>query len=203
MSATTHRERGPWTYRDLELRTPEDHVRREIVDGWLYIDGQPVDDPMAEVAAESANPRHQAVVVELVVLLGQYRAQHPGQLLVAPMDCRFGDHILQPDVLWLDTVEPLDRPVDATPRLVIEVSSPSTRRHDLVRKRRAYEQSGVPEYWFVDLDALRVERYHLEADGNRYAAPEIVDRGAVRSTALPGLELPVAEILEPAVYGRD
>jgi Uma2 family endonuclease len=85
---------------------------------------------------------------------------------------------------------------------VIEVASPSTRRHDLVRKRRVYEQAGVAEYWFVDLDALRLERYHLDADG-RYAKPAIIDDGVIRSAALPELEVPVAEVLAPAVLGRD
>jgi Uma2 family endonuclease len=202
MGTTVDRERGPWTYRDIQERTPEDNVRREIIDGWLYIDGHPVDDPMAEVAADSANPRHQGVVIELIRFLLGYRENHAGQLFVSPMDCAFGDHILQPDVFWLDTLERVERPIDVTPALVIEISSPSTRRHDLVRKRRVYEQCQVPEYWFVDLDALRIERYHLSEAGT-YGKPDIIDEGTLRSTALPGLEVPIAEILEPAIYGRE
>lgn len=191
--------RGPWTYRDLCERTPEDHARREIIDGWLYLDGEPVADPSVATAAESANPRHQGVVVELVYRLRRFQEERPGQVLVSPMDCAFGDDVLQPDVLWLDTREPVERPVAVTPALVVEVSSPSTRRHDLVRKRRVYERAGVAEYWFVDLDALRVERYALAAEG-RYGPPELASEGIVRSAALPGFEVEVAEVLAPAGF---
>jgi Uma2 family endonuclease len=44
---------------------------------------------------------------------------------------------------------------------VVEVSSPSTRRLELVRKRELYQRFGVPEYWYVDLEADRVEVYRL------------------------------------------
>lgn len=44
--------------------------------------------------------------------------------------------------------------------LVVEVLSASTRRRDLVEKRRRYERFGVREYWVVDLaiDAVQVFR---------------------------------------------
>jgi Uma2 family endonuclease len=34
--------------------------------------------------------------------------------------------------------------------LVVEVLSPSNRRHDLVTKRHLYGKAGVPRYWIVD-----------------------------------------------------
>ena len=42
--------------------------------------------------------------------------------------------------------------------LAIEVLSPSSSRHDRVRKRPLYQRH-VPEYWIVDLDARLVERW--------------------------------------------
>lgn len=193
--------RGPWTPDAILGNTPEDHVRRELIDGWLYVDGQPVDDPMAEVAAESATPRHQQVVVELVLALGTFRAHHAGQLFVAPMDCLLDGQVLQPDVFWLDTEEPVGHPIELVPALVIEVSSPSTRRHDLVRKRRVYERAGVAEYWFVDLDALRIEQYVLTSE-EVYDGPIIVDDGRLDSRALPGLQVDLESVLAPAVHDR-
>lgn len=194
-------EHGPWTPDAILGNTPEDNVRRELIDGWLYIDGRAVDDPMAEVAAESATPRHQGVVVELVLALGADRGPQQGQLFVAPMDCLFDQQVLQPDVFYLDTDEPVGHPIEVVPALVVEVSSPSTRRHDLVRKRRAYEGAGVREYWFIDLDALRIERYHLATDGT-YGTPDLVADGVLTSTALPGLEVDVEAVLAPAVFDR-
>lgn len=194
-------EHGPWTPDAILGNTPEDNVRRELIDGWLYIDGQLVDDPMAEVAAESATPRHQRVVIALVKAMVDFEDQRPGQLFVAPMDCLLDGLVLQPDVFWVDTDEPLGHPIEVVPALVVEVSSPSTRRHDLVRKRRAYEGAGVREYWFVDLDALRIERYHLATDGT-YGTPDLVADGVLASAALPGLEVDVEAVLAPAVFDR-
>ena len=31
--------RGPFTAGDILGRTPEDNVRREVIDGWMYLDG--------------------------------------------------------------------------------------------------------------------------------------------------------------------
>jgi Uma2 family endonuclease len=188
---------GPWTYERLRAATPVDTVRREIIDGWLYIDGQPVDDPMAEVAAESAAVFHGDAVRELIAALLAYREHHAGQVYTAPMDVSFDGTVLQPDVFWLPRSAPRhELPITVLPLLVIEVSSPSTRRHDLVRKRRVYERSGVPEYWFVDTDAERVEAYHLTGDG--YDAPVFaLPGGRMRSVVLPGFEVEVDTVLGP------
>jgi Uma2 family endonuclease len=79
--------------------------------------------------------------------------------------------------------------------VVVEVSSPSTRRLELVRKRELYERFGVPEYWFVDLDADRLEVYRLDEHG-RYGAPRLWARGETfESPQIPGFQLPVDEIL--------
>jgi Uma2 family endonuclease len=42
--------------------------------------------------------------------------------------------------------------------LAIEVLSPSSARHDRVRKRPLFQRH-VPEYWIVDIDARLVERW--------------------------------------------
>jgi Uma2 family endonuclease len=42
------------------------------------------------------------------------------------------------------------------PLLVVEVSSPSTRRRDLGVKRDFYMEVGVPEYWFFDRESRRL-----------------------------------------------
>ncbi len=77
---------------------------------------------------------------------------------------------------------------------VAEVSSPITRVHDLVRRRRVYEQAGVGEYWFVELDAERVEVHRL--DGDRYGPPTVIGRGGtVAAAALPDLRVTVDDLL--------
>ena len=193
---------GPWTYERLRAATPEDAERRELIDGWLYLDGQLVDDPATPVARESARPFHGDAVRELVLALGAYREHHPGQVYTAPLDVAFDGAVCQPDVFWLPRPAPrYELPIRVLPELAIEVSSPSTRRHDLVRKRRVYERSGVAEYWFVDTDAQRVECYHL--DDRTYAVPRLIPRGqVVRSVVLDGFEVAVDDILGPDADDR-
>ena len=53
--------------------------------------------------------------------------------------------------------------------LTVEVLSPSSSRHDRVRKRPLYHRN-VPEYWIIDLDARVIERWRTHED-----RPEIVE----------------------------
>ncbi|MBW3606393.1 MAG: Uma2 family endonuclease [Actinobacteria bacterium] len=84
--------------------------------------------------------------------------------------------------------------IDVTPTLVVEMSSPSTRRLDLIAKRALYERREVPVYWFVDLDVDQVD-VHVLRDG-RYGAPRSYEPGA--TLTLDGasrLAQPVAYVL--------
>jgi Uma2 family endonuclease len=119
----------------------------------------------------------------------------------APTDVYFSDdNVPEPDALYVgpehaERVE--ERFVRSAPDLVVEVSSPSTRHLQLVRKRDLYERYGVPEYWYVDLDADRVEVYRLQ--GDRYGRPSlVVVRGEViESSAAPGSSIAVGDLLGP------
>jgi Uma2 family endonuclease len=199
MATETRTGRGPFTVADV-LATPEDHVKRELIDGWLYIEGQPADSlDVAEGEVSGPSLRHQDVVGELHVIVRAHARPIGAKVYLAPTDVVLGDRVVQPDVLVIGPEDVAGlagapRIEGIVPRLVVEVSSPSTRSHDVLRKRRVYEEAGVPEFWFVDLDADRIETYVL--DGERYPPPTIHERGAsVGSVALPGLEVTVDEVL--------
>ena len=172
------------TYEDLQA-FPDDNLRRELIDGELFVTAAP-------------GTRHQRVVMYLSARLFAYAEEHGGEVLPAPYDVKFSDtSVVEPDVLFV-RAEHLDRFTDryigAAPDLVVEVTSPTTRRTDVVRKRALYERFGVPEYWFVDLDADRIEVYVLE--GDRYPTPTLLERGsALESPLLPGLSLPLDRVL--------
>ena len=107
------------------------------------------------------------------------------------------DNVAEPDLLFV-RADHLDRVelayVNGPPDLVVEISSPSTRRIDIVRKRELYARFEIPEYWFVDLDAERVEIYRL--DTGTFGPPELVYPPATLSTPqLPGLRVSVDEAL--------
>lgn len=178
------------TYSDL-VALPEDGLRHELIDGAHYVTPSPI-------------RRHQRVVLRLGALLDVWCQTHGGEAYVAPMDVRFSDStVLEPDALVLGSRQLRDqkdeRFIEVSPALAAEISSPRTRSHDLLRKRRVYEREGVEEYWFVDLDAERIEQYVLAGNEavRQYGPPSIIERGAsVESVALPGLIVDVADLLD-------
>jgi Uma2 family endonuclease len=174
------------TYEDLR-RFPDDDLRREIIDGELFVTPPPA-------------PRHQEVVLELAAALLAFQKRHGGKAYPAPMDVFFSDtNVLEPDILFLrpERLPGTDaQKVVAVPDLVVEVSSPTTRRRDLTLKKELYERFGVAEYWFVDIEAERVEAYRLRE--GRYGPPEILRSGdELTSPVLPDFAFDLRAILEP------
>lgn len=180
------------TYEDLRA-FPEDNFRRELIDGELIVTAAP-------------STRHQQAVVTLVTELAMYQRQHGGRVFPAPTDVYLSNvNVAEPDVLFVraEHVAQIEAPfVRGAPDIVVEVSSPSTRRLELLRKRELYERFAVPEYWYVDLDADRVEVYRLE--GGRYGHPRILVRGEVlASLEVPGFSLGIDELLGPPPEGQE
>ncbi len=56
------------------------------------------------------------------------------------------------------------------PTLVVEILSPSTRERDETVKARRYAALGIPHYWVVDPDALRIAFYTAEGPSYVVAA---------------------------------
>jgi len=171
-----------YTYADLAA-FPEDRLRREIIDGELIVTPSPV-------------VRHQIASGNIHHYLYLYAAKNGGLALAAPMDVVLDDdNVVEPDLLFVRTdhiAQVGEKYIEGPPDLVVEISSTSTRRLELVRKRELYERHRVAEYWYVDLDADRVEIYMLT--GDRYETPRISSRGELlESTQLPGLSIPVDE----------
>jgi Uma2 family endonuclease len=181
----THAETGRSGYSYADLASfPEDNLRREIIDGELIVTAAP-------------RTRHQRAVAHLVGELLAHGKDHGGEVLPAPTDVYLSDdNVVEPDVLFvradhIDRVQ--DRYVKGAPDLVVEISSPSTRL-ELVRKLDLYARFGVPEYWYVDLEAERVEVYGLE--NGRYGAPRLAFPGErLETPVLEGLSISVDDAL--------
>lgn len=176
------------TYDDwLALPEPSNPgVRYELLDGELLVSPTP-------------RIRHQDSVLALVMALHGHLTPRGGKALPAPVAVVLSDTtVLEPDVLAVSAARMDgfdDERYVGAPDLVVEVSSPSTRRTDVLRKRRAYERGGVPEFWFVDLDADQVHRYVLGEDG-AYGPPTVVlDDGELHATSLLGFTMPAATAL--------
>jgi Uma2 family endonuclease len=176
------------TVADLEVWFPDETRGVELLDGVLLVTPPP-------------HRCHTEVAFELAVRLRTWCVQHGGRTLVAPTGMQLADDtLLEPDVLVLDAEQAdalTDDPyVSVPPRLVVEVSSPGTRRRDLGMKRDAYQRFGVAEYWFVDLER-RVVLVDVR-DDRGFVGPRRVGPGeTLVATTLPGFEVPVDDVLAP------
>jgi Uma2 family endonuclease len=171
------------TYEDLQA-FPEDNFRRELIDGELIVTAAP-------------RTRHQDVVLELGAHLLDYTKEHGGKVYIAPTDVYFSNvNVVEPDVLFVraDHVAKVEKKfVRSAPDLIVEVSSPSTRKLELVRKRELYERFGVPEYWYIDIEVDQVLVYRLEQG---YDLVRVLDRGDVLETPeIPGFSIGVDDLL--------
>lgn len=184
MAVSAEQASRRYTYPDLAI-FPDDNQRREIIDGDLFVSPAP-------------SMRHQRAQGEVFGSLYNYSQVHGGQAYSAPCDVYFSlKSVVEPDVFFI-RADHLDKVgemyLDGPPDLVVEVSSPSTKRVDLARKRDLYEKFGVNEYWFVDLDAGQILVFVLGENG--YGVPQMKVSGEILEPAgLPGLAVRVAKVL--------
>jgi|KBSSwiStaDraftv2_1062776.scaffolds.fasta_scaffold50139_6 Uma2 family endonuclease len=177
------------TYDDL-VAMPDDGLRRELIDGELYVTPSP-------------NHRHQSIVLNLAFHIKAHLREHRiGRVFVAPLDVLFSQvDVVEPDVLFVrrqrESEVLAENYLVGAPDLVVEVGSPSTRRTDERAKQRLYERFAVAEYWIVDpdLDAIKVFRL-VESRYERVAELSLEAGDVLTTPLLPGLELPLAEIFE-------
>jgi Uma2 family endonuclease len=173
------------TVADLERFEADDGRRVELIAGAVYVS------PMA-------NLRHQWVVARLAAIFMRYVEAHGGATFAGANVTWSEESLVIPDQVLVSaaTLARVTSPLalDVPPDLVVEVSSGSTRRYDLVVKRPHYARLGVAEHWFVDLDADRIEVSRLTGDA--YAPPQLHGAGEVIAPpGLPGLQVAVDEVL--------
>ena len=143
-----------WTAAEVRKLTADNPMltpRYELVDGELLVTPSP-------------GPPHQRTVAALYRALHAFvLASHVGEVYVSPSDVELEPEFLsQPDLFVVPRDEAIrlrrgDFPVHSV-LVAIEVVSPSSGRHDRVRKRPKY-QAHTQEYWIVDPDARLIERW--------------------------------------------
>jgi len=158
---------------------PNDGNRHEIIDGKHYMN------PAPSTGHQSASKHLQYQLYQKIELAKR------GKVFNAPIDVQLSDHdIVEPDLVVLR--EPPSAKITPSrivgpPELVIEILSPSTKRNDETLKRRLYEQSGVLEYWLVDIDKRNVTQMVLES-GIYVVTPEKFSTSITLAT-LPEIEI--------------
>ncbi len=146
-----------WTADEVRALMDESRPapRYELIDGELLVTPAP-------------GPKHQMAAMLLWQRLQAYlEPRATGTAYVSPADIELAPGtIVQPDVFVVPpSGAPLQRWSEVRELLLAaEILSPSSARHDRVRKPRFFRAQRVPEYWLVDLDARVIERADPERD---------------------------------------
>lgn len=176
---------SPVTY-EMYANMVDDGNRYEIADGVL------------ELMSPSPTFIHQSITDELLYRL-KTSCRNDYIIVSSPIDVILSDtEVRQPDLVMIHRSRMSiisNRGINGSPDLVVEVSSEHSRRRDKVKKRIAYAQHGVPEYWIVDLSNFSLEQYVL--DGTRYELTEVyAGDDTVHSLTMPCASFSMNEIVQ-------
>jgi len=175
---------GEWTEEDY-FSLPDTNRLIELSEGKLVMPPHPT-------------PVHQEIVQRLFLKLHAFAEKRDaGRVYLAPLPVRlWPGNIREPDLFFVakEHRERIKERFCEVPDLVVEVTSPGTRRADRGEKRKEYALAGVREYWLVDPDRKTIEIYTLKEKGFELAGR--YGTGSVASSELlPGLEVAVDEVL--------
>ncbi len=129
----------PITFDDYIAR--DDDRKADLIDGHL-IDDMPTYE-------------HEKLFYFLLFVLGGFVSKRNlGEVLGSRTPVRIdGRNGVEPDILFVrkDRIGVIERLyLSGAPDVAVEIVSPTSTRRDYVRKRAAYEQMGVAEYWLID-----------------------------------------------------
>lgn len=183
-STAKARSAARYTWDDF-VALPEDD-RRELIDGEL-------------VEVEVPTKWHEDMVATLIFYLKGWARTRNRRVLASAYKVRVRqDRGAMPDIQVMKTSVYRSRANDqglvrGRPELVVEIVSPSSRRHDRVRKVEWYSSIGVPEYWIVDVDDRLVQRLVLRR--KQYVLAQQVDGDDLfEPESMSGLAIPLSEL---------
>ena len=175
----------------LSRKMTEDEFMRLPHDGrkWELVNGEAREVP--------TNVEHDAISVNLVVLMGPHAKGH-GFMTVGQAGFRMSDdNIRCPDVSYTrkDRV-PGGKPPRTfgvvAPDLCIEIISPSEDRPDMMQKVYEYFDSGAEFVWHVFPELQKVVVYTSPLDAKEYDADDELSGGNL----LPGFTCRVAQLFD-------
>lgn len=183
-------EQRRFTFADV-LTWDEDE-RAEIINGEVVMMAPP---PTSE---------HQEISMELSAQLHTYLKGKRCKVYAAPFAVRLFekdgespndvDTMVEPDISVICDTSKVDKHgCKGAPDMVVEILSPSTRRHDRLTKFNLYQRAGVREYWIVDPTDKSVQVFTLE-DGH-YTAKDFGATGdKVRVNVLEDCVVDLSEV---------
>lgn len=180
-----------YTYADYKT-WPEDE-RWELINGVAW--------NMSPAPSRS----HQWLVMELGRQIANFLKGKTCQVYPAPFDVFFPEDpdqpeddvctIVQPDLTVIcDSKKLTEKGCFGAPDLVVEILSPYTSRKDLDEKFHLYENSGVLEYWVVDLGYGSIQAFRLSEDGCYGDGEVFVREGKLTSKVLDGFLIDLSDL---------
>ena len=142
------------------------------------------------IVCESPTPQHQQVARRLATAFESARPKEPCTRVQMETDVVLW-HVpkftfRRPDVVVYRCKEDRNaKPEASDVELMVEVSSPSTEREDLVDKMAQYAAAGIPAYLVVRMSAdggiIDAKEFHLNAATRQYRAEAVMEHGIVLS----------------------
>lgn len=155
-----------YTYEDLQ--NFEDEKRYELINGELYLMSSPT-------------TLHQEIIGEIHAQLHNYLKGKKCKVFVSPLDvCLSGVrnpkkeyNVVQPDILVICDENKITKNmgIQGAPDLIIEVLSPTSKKHDTFVKYNLYQYYGVKEYWIIDGEVGVIYQYIIN-EKNIYTLPK-------------------------------
>ena len=193
---------GPWWFEELpesmseaEYRDLPEEISRtiEIVHGHA-------------IRCESPSPQYNLIARRLSFALESARSP-AGPCLRVETDVDVvlwrvpGFTFRRPDVVLYKCLDdPTRKPTAQETLLVVEVTSPTTIKEDLVDKKAQYAAAGIPLYLVVvldeDSDIVEIREFHLDAAAATYRL-HAVHRSVLDLEQPVRLSLPVADLTTP------
>jgi Uma2 family endonuclease len=156
-------------------------IRHEYVDGYVY-------------AMAGASDRHNRIAINLTSRLNEHLIEGPCEVFMSDMKLRVSPNVYYyPDVVVCCDSTPPDAYFRALPVLIIEVTSPTTKRIDHHEKPMAYQHiPGAREFVLISQDQVRVEIHRRVSDEWR---KEVLSQGTdLLALDSVGLSINLAEI---------
>jgi Uma2 family endonuclease len=163
---------GDWTEADYLWLTNHTNRLVEFTDGRIEVLPMPTE-------------KHQAILKYLFLAFFAFVEKRGGTVFFAALRLRLKTGTFrEPDLLLLRSADDPRRgnAYWTGADLVLEVVSPDDPDRDLVKKRREYSYSGIPEYWIVNPATETITVLRLE--GAKYVEHGVFERGQAATSAL-------------------
>ena len=138
---------------------------------------------------------HQILCTDLCVTLAMQFKGKPCRVIASPLDVRLSEYdVVQPDLVVIcDKAQITKGHIEGPPTLAVEILSPSSIRHDKIRKARLYAAAGIKEYWVLQPSPAMVEVFYLDGIGYRLHGA-YSDKDTLVSPTFPDLSIDLSEL---------